>query len=643
MTNLSAVGTRPRSVTRVVHCWFVWGILLLAASALRADPGSDALGRSIGLSPASGSLPVWTQPSEDASRQLVGVVKRQQASIILVGSPKVGLGTAWVLSKKNRLLATNAHVADIRHEASDSMIAIGNNTDQVYTIDQVWYHPGVMREINSGFSVRQSDPAVGSVDPLSPDVAVLHVAAGADLPDELTMATPAEVADMFAQPVAMLGFPGHDTSHWPGLGEKAAATLREGVVCRLSDFHGNAGVAPGELQYVQHSMANWFGFSGSPIFLPNGHVVALNNSAKTIKQGDFQTQLAYGIRVDCLWELLAWHGLDSEVPLPIDKSQLLLDRYRRPDESDAKFRQAKQLVADAGMLTDELKFAEAGEKCNQAIELAPGYAAAYDARGRIYHNYVTSIESSTGDIQGEENLRYAKLALADRKKCVQLNPTDNWAYVMFCSDLLSVTGAATGSFENSDVEELLTKLLETENLSPEIRSEAYRFRGQARDYVPEALGDMNAAIALTPFNWYAWEHRAKFWERKDGDQYEADMRRAEELHKAEIANDRAWQLATAPNLADRNGPEAYKLAVEACDASHYEYWSSLLSLSAAYGQCEDYGHAVEYGEKALALAPDDGTKATCRSWRDYFQQQLTLRLQQKRSEEENAKATDAKR
>ena len=503
---------------------FAWGILLLGASLARADGDADALGRSIGLSPDTKSLPVWTQPSDDATRQLVNVVKHQQAAIILVGSPKVGLGTAWVLSKKNRLLATNAHVADIRHEAGGAMIAIGNNTDQIYTIDQVWYHPGVMRQVNAGFSVRQSDPAGGSVDPLSPDVAVLHVADGPELPDELTMATPAEVADMFAQPVAMLGFPGHDTSHWPGLSEKAAATLREGVVCRLSDFHGNAGVGPGELQYVQHSMANWFGFSGSPIFLTNGHVVALNNSAKTIKQGDFQTQLAYGIRIDCLWELLAWYGLDSQVPLPVDKAQLLLDRYRHPDSGDEKFRQAKKLVAEAGLLTDELKYAEAGEKCNQAIELAPGYAAAYNARGRIYHNYVTSIESSTGEVQGEENLRYAKLALADRKKCVQLTPTDNWTYVMLCSDLLSVTGAATGSFENSDVEELLTKLLETEGLSPEIRSEAYRFRGQSRDYVPEALGDMNAAVALTPFNWYAYEHRAKFWQRKDDDQYEADMR-----------------------------------------------------------------------------------------------------------------------
>ena len=34
-------------------------------------------------------------------------------SVFLVGKPDVGTGTAFLISKKNRLLATNAHVADI--------------------------------------------------------------------------------------------------------------------------------------------------------------------------------------------------------------------------------------------------------------------------------------------------------------------------------------------------------------------------------------------------------------------------------------------------------------------------------------------------------------------------------------------------
>ncbi len=375
---------------------------------------------------------------------MTGEARSSQPALILVGDPKVGLGTAWVVSRKARLLATNAHVADIMAKAGGTMIGIRNGTAEIYSIDHAWYHPGVLRVINNGLSVRSQDTSTGSVNPLSPDVAVLHVADGPDLPAELAMATSQEVADCFAQSVGMMGFPGHDTSHWPALGEKAVATFREGVISRLTDFHNDASRPDAELQYLQHSMTSWFGFSGSPIFLSNGHVVALNNSARAMKQGEHQIELAYGIRIDCLWELLAFHGLDSQVPLPKPKSELLIDRYNRPDPLQEKLYKAKLLVNEASISVTAQNYTDAGEKLNQAIELAPNYAAAYEERARMYMAYKNQYGDSVGQYQGQTQLYYGRLALADNKKALQLNPTDNLSYINTCNAMLGVALAQNG-------------------------------------------------------------------------------------------------------------------------------------------------------------------------------------------------------
>jgi tetratricopeptide (TPR) repeat protein len=583
--------------------WLVVGILLAAAPGLGASPSTDPIGKDIGLTPESGSLPVWTKPSQADSQRLTQVVKHHQASILLVGSPKLGFGTAWVLSKANRLLATNAHVGDILHEAAGSMLAIANNTEQVYKIDRVWYHPGVVRRVSAGVCVRESDPAAGSVDPHSPDVAVLHVAEGPTLPDELPMATPAEVADLFAQPVAMLGFPGHDTSRWPGIGEKAVATLREGVVCRLSDFLGKAGVRPGQLQYVQHSMVSWFGFSGSPIFLTNGHVVALHNSARHEQKGAFQVELAYGIRIDCLWELVAADGLEQQVPIPVRKSELLLDRYQRPDPEMEKFQKAKRLVEEAGIAHFDHPD-QAAAKYSEAIQLAPGYERAYRGRGGIYHSYSVRLWNA-GDCPTPEGRAYAQFALADYKKWLELAPMDDTAYLGYCQALMRLSAETTGTLKNAEAVQLATKVLEKEALDPSDRARALQIRVEARGYPQSSLNDLNTAIALDPYNYGPYEARRAFWHNnRDPARAAVDAARRDELRAAQTADRKAWKLATSPEAAERDGQQAYKLALEACQPTNYQYWKHLATLAAAYAEAGDFDHAVEWANNALKLAPE---------------------------------------
>ena len=55
--------------------------------------------------------------------------RRCGPSVMLVGDPEHFMGTAFVISSKNRLLATNAHVADKFYELG-SMLALSQRHDQ---------------------------------------------------------------------------------------------------------------------------------------------------------------------------------------------------------------------------------------------------------------------------------------------------------------------------------------------------------------------------------------------------------------------------------------------------------------------------------------------------------------------------------
>jgi hypothetical protein len=259
---------------------------MVAAIALAALPpaalAQDPLAESLGLTRDTRSLPIWTKPNPDLVDDLSQQVRVINPSVMIVGSSDGGYGTAFVISKEHRLLATNAHVADIRHEFGQ-MLAIPSGTSQVFEIDRVYYHPGVVRGKSGQIQFRSTNPADGKVVPTSPDIALLHVAGDDKLPDALPLASPEELEDLFAKTVGMLGFPGHDTVSWPGLGKKAQATYRQGVISRATDFFNDAGAASRDRQHLQHTMQSWGGFSGSPIFLANGRVAALHNAGATIQ------------------------------------------------------------------------------------------------------------------------------------------------------------------------------------------------------------------------------------------------------------------------------------------------------------------------------------------------------------------------
>lgn len=365
--------------------WLLSLVVLFEASS-SVGQQTDAVAEALGLTRENKALPLWEKPPAPAVEQLAAQVRSSHEGVMLVGHPDRGYGTAFVISREHRLLATNAHVADILHHAG-SMLAIRNGTSDVYEIERAWYHPGTLRKKGETLSVRSQAPGDGSIDPFSPDVAVLRLKPGSSIPVELPFATDDEVRDLFARPVGMLGFPGYDTVAWPQLGQKAQATFHQGVVSRLTDFSLNADARPEELQMVQHTMSSWGGFSGSPLFLPNGHVIALHNMSRNVSRGGEVRSIPHGVRIDYLWELIAYHQLENDVPLPVDSQSLNVTRYDQPRPQDEKLRIAQQHCANAVILVMTGKNQDAVREAQQAIDLVPTFSTGFAARGSAYSNF----------------------------------------------------------------------------------------------------------------------------------------------------------------------------------------------------------------------------------------------------------------
>jgi tetratricopeptide (TPR) repeat protein len=388
-----------------------------------------------------------------------------------------------------------------------------------------------------GLSIRSSDPKEGDIDPHSPDLALLQLAPGGpDLTVEFPVATPDELAELFAQPAAIMGFPGHDTKGWPALGEKAAATIHDGVISRQTDFQMNASVPAAELQFLQYTMATWPGFSGSPVFLPSGRVAAVHNMA-TPEEGRYKQVITipHGIRVDCVLEMLVHHGLEGKVPFQIDKSKVAVDRWTKTDERSDKARadyaQAAAMVAEAEKLTRFKKqFQEAEKLCNEAMQLTKNYARAYYVRALTRVNFKFE---NTRRLDPDSALKIIKLAHEDAIRSVQLDPSDPANVVIVCLTLnqLGFTAGDESQFRRSLA--ILQDLLKSDNLPPSVRGSAMSMRANVYDNLGDidaALRDYNESIRLNPDNPNARENRGLFLRSREiGDFGEADYARAREI------------------------------------------------------------------------------------------------------------------
>jgi len=457
------------------------------------------------------ALPFWTKPDPRARKDLGTTTRSLSRGIVLLGYPKRPGATGWVLSARHRLIVTNAHVADLMAEKGQ-LFAIVNGTDQVHKVKRALYHPGVRRRLPGGkISIRSECPADGEVFTVSPDLAILELADGPALSTELPMATPDDLKNLFAQTVGMLGFPAHDNRTWPSVGEKAQGTYHDGVISRLTNFHSSVDAPSDELQFVQHTIQNFGGFSGSPIYLSNGRVVAVNNSGGPRVDRGITVTISNGIRVDCLWELLVHHKLDSKVAVPIDKSKLNIKRWLTSSEAEKRLLRAVRLVDEAANLIDFRQDYLAGvKKCDEAINLVPTYPDAYRVRCAGWNNYYSSEPLS--QVKAREILRAAR---EDADQYSKLNSSDVRGFVAMANTANNV-GALT---RNNTVIKVavanLDKVLSTEALPRSQRAELLSLRGVSHFNLrnrASAEKDFRESILLDPTNDLLYENRARFYQ-----------------------------------------------------------------------------------------------------------------------------------
>ena len=73
-------------------------------------------------------------------------------------------------------------------------------------------------------------------------------------------------------------------------------------------------------------------------------------------------------------------------------------------------------------------------------------------------------------------------------------------------------------------------------------------------------------------------------------------------------NNLAWLLATCSDPKYRNGKEAIKNAVRACELLAWKDPGALDTLSAAYAEDDQFTEAVKWQTKAVELAPSGAKK-----------------------------------
>jgi V8-like Glu-specific endopeptidase len=228
-----------------------------------------------------------------------------------------GAGTAWPVGP--RLLATNGHVAVLRHnlQPGESMIvrSPGQN-GKTYTVTGDQIHPGygefmgfVARDPIFVAGFRGNDRFLNAMSNCY-DVALLKV--DEDLPagDVFELATADDLAKLdIGSVIATAGYPMEGISGSSAQVIAASPDMHVGTVTAVTDFFAlPANVEQRRL--IHHDLPATGGQSGSPIVGPNGRVVALLNAGNVItQQGGNRAPSAalinYGQRVDMLRDLMS--------------------------------------------------------------------------------------------------------------------------------------------------------------------------------------------------------------------------------------------------------------------------------------------------------------------------------------------------
>jgi formylglycine-generating enzyme required for sulfatase activity/tetratricopeptide (TPR) repeat protein len=214
----------------------------------------------------------------------------------------------------------------------------------------------------------------------------------------------------------------------------------------------------------------------------------------------------------------------------------------------------------------------------EAIRLAPGDAAGYEARGNA-HLAKQEYDKAAGDFTAVIRLNpehtsaflYRGIcfsqkqehdkAIADYTEAIRRSPANSDAYLK----------RAGGYFEMNEYDKAISDYTEAIRLNP--TSSCHYFRGESH----AAKGEYDKAIA--------------------------DLTKAIRIDSADLAslNELAWLLATCPIDGLRDGKKAVEHAAKVCDRLRWKDPNSVDTLAAAYAECGDFSEAIRWEKRAIEL------------------------------------------
>jgi tetratricopeptide (TPR) repeat protein len=272
------------------------------------------------------------------------------------------------------------------------------------------------------------------------------------------------------------------------------------------------------------------GDSGAPLFLPDGRVVAIVVGPRKFKKDRKREYVPSAEPIGSLLELLACYDLDRKFGIALDRTGLEFPGIH-PDERADRSRRAVNLVTEALELLNDRRYHDAGERCREAIQLAPTYANAYVARARVYAGYCKRNRST---LAPESYTRMMEWAADDARRAIELDDSDVGSELV--KSILEVMLKQDGLHRRAreailHCDEVLSDLF----LSDDERSYAFGIRAQMKEVIGDweaATRDLSEAIRLDPedADWY--RERARCWDNLlRTERAREDRRKAEQLDR----------------------------------------------------------------------------------------------------------------
>jgi tetratricopeptide (TPR) repeat protein len=252
-----------------------------------------------------------------------------------------------------------------------------------------------------------------------------------------------------------------------------------------------------------------------------------------------------------------------------------------------------------------------------SIQLNPKYAPAYYYRGIAYSrttNTDKAISDYTAAIQldpryagaylnrGVEysNKRNYKLALRDATMAIELNPKYADAY----------HNRGIYYFEIGEFDKAIADFSQAIRFNP--RSATFHGRAVAykdAETFEKAIADYDRVIRITPKDAYDYAYRGgAYLARGNYKEALSDFEKSVQLspNSASALGGLAWFRATCPDVSFRNGKEAIRMSMRACELTEWKEPFRIEALAAAYAETGDFEQAVKYQTQAMKMNSEYG-------------------------------------